>query len=263
METMKSKKVSFAAKIGGSNDDSVRQFNDLSRPTSPTSPALHSQRLVAQNLAGELELLDFINKSGTNVANFHLAIYIGMANAGLIFAILLLYGVGMLLKDYWQPIQWAILISMPLREVQGMVVHFWEPPLQMGFVETLVAVPCAMVNALMETAHDAHGAYLVLSGSGLHPPRIVTFSQLCKWLLSFGMCTLGLEYFGFVPILAFIILGIAGYLFVVNLLPIATEAFPMRAPRAGERRSSAARLFEWTVQPIVRATRCNYCFHEW
>lgn len=82
-----------------------------------------------------------VNPTSLNVNNAQLAMYIAMAHAGLVLSILVFFGIGLLLKGYWKPIQWAVLISMPLREIQSVLVGFWQEPLQTGILETILAVP--------------------------------------------------------------------------------------------------------------------------
>lgn len=104
---------------------------DMEQPTQPkTAQKSRSERFD-----------QIVNPSTLNVDNAQLAMYIAMAHAGLVLSILVLFGIGLLLKGYWKPIQWAVLISMPLREIQGVLVGFWQEPLQTGILETLLAVP--------------------------------------------------------------------------------------------------------------------------
>lgn len=206
------------------------------------------------NLVGPILSKKKINAEG----NFQLAISIGMVHAGLVLAISILYGVGLLLQDYLKPIFWAFLISMPLRELQGVIVNFWERPLQSGSAETILAIPVALFYTLIETTHDLHEVYLKLSkGRGLATPsKAVTFSKLFRWLLSFGICTLVYESLGPLPLLILIGVGYTSFWSIIKLFPKFKEVFfPMTTSRIGQRRSSAAKFILWTLHPVVRATR--------
>lgn len=206
------------------------------------------------NLNGPKSSKEKINAEG----NFQLAISIGMVHAGLVLIILICYGVGLLLQDYLKPIFWAFLISMPLRELQGVVVNFWERPLQSGFVETALAIPVALFYTLIETTHDLHEVYSKLSGGGslATPPKAVTFSKLFQWLLSFGICTLVYESLGPLPLLILIGVGYTSSWSIIRLFPKFKEVFfPMTTSTIGKRRSSATKFILWTLHPVVRATR--------
>ncbi|KAL6139556.1 hypothetical protein ACLB2K_057860 [Fragaria x ananassa] len=83
-----------------------------------------------------------------------IGMYVALAHAGLAFSLALLYGVTKLLGGYWRPIQWAILCSMPLRELHTALVSFWSDSLNLGLLETLFAIPCAAVRATTASLVD-------------------------------------------------------------------------------------------------------------
>ncbi|XP_038989818.1 transmembrane protein 245-like isoform X2 [Phoenix dactylifera] len=123
-----------------------------------------------------------------------LALYIAMAHAGLALSLALLYGLTRLLRDYWRPILWALLCSMPLRELHTAIVSFWSHPLRLGLLETLLAIPLAAFRSAASSLIDSHAAVLRL----LHrrapllptPTAPVGFSKLMQWLVSFGLFVL-------------------------------------------------------------------------
>ncbi|KAJ3694742.1 hypothetical protein LUZ60_000119 [Juncus effusus] len=108
-----------------------------------------------------------------------LALYIAMAHAGLALCLLTLYGLYLLLSDFLRPIQWAILCSIPLREVQSYLVSFWDPPLKRGIIPTLLALPLALVQSSFATSADARAAILRRK-----LPPSPSFPRLLRWLLS-------------------------------------------------------------------------------
>ncbi|KAF3331395.1 Transmembrane protein 245 [Carex littledalei] len=108
-----------------------------------------------------------------------LAVYIAMAHAGLALCLVTMYGLYLLLSDFLRPIQWAILCSIPLREVQDAVVSFWDPSLKQGVVATLLALPAAAFRSSAMTLADARAAIL------RRPlPSSPSFPRLLRWLLS-------------------------------------------------------------------------------
>ncbi|XXG79714.1 hypothetical protein AAC387_Pa09g0727 [Persea americana] len=143
-----------------------------------------------------------------------LAIYIAMAHAGLAFSLALLYGLARLLQEYWRPIQWAILCSMPLRELQTALVGFWSHPLQMGLLETILAVPLAVVRIATGSLIDSQAAFVrLLRRRGSPGPcgDCIGFSKLMRWVVSFGLFVLAHERFGAAAVPAFVIPGFIAY----------------------------------------------------
>ncbi|KAL2611246.1 hypothetical protein R1flu_022938 [Riccia fluitans] len=186
-----------------------------------------------------------------NEANFQLAIRIAMAHAGLALVVLVLYGVGCLLKDFWKPIQWAVLCSMPLREVQEALVEFWSEPLQMGFVESLVAPPIAIYKALVGTVLDARDGLMSFVGKGEGQPKPVGFAKLFQWLVSFAFFTLGLEYLGRANLSLLAFVGLLMYAAGTGLeVGHIAGAISQNGGQVGGRMS----WVKWAVGPIRRAS---------
>ncbi|CAM6105704.1 unnamed protein product [Calypogeia fissa] len=188
--------------------------------------------------------------------NFQLAIYIAMAHAGLALVVLIIYGLGRLLKDVWEPIQWAVLCSMPLREVQEALVTFWKEPLRQGLVESVVAAPIALYKALVGTLLDAREGALRFVGKGhsFGDPRPVGFAKLFQWLVAFGFFTLGLDIFGPANLSLVAFVGLLMYAggtgFEVSQL---TTAFSQN----GRLRRDDGELkgLNWVLGSITRASR--------
>jgi predicted PurR-regulated permease PerM len=106
-----------------------------------------------------------------------LALYIAMAHAGLATALLVLYGLYLLLADFLRPLQWALLCSVPLRETQRTLVAFWEPPLRAGLGAAVLALPLAALRSSAATLADARAALL------RRPlPPSPAFPRLLRWL---------------------------------------------------------------------------------
>ncbi|KAF8378230.1 hypothetical protein HHK36_029569 [Tetracentron sinense] len=142
-----------------------------------------------------------------------LAIYIAMAHAGLALSLALLYSLTKLLQEYWRPIQWAILCSMPLRELQTALVRFWSHPLKLGLPETLIAIPVAVLRSTTGSLIDSHVAVLRLLRN--RPPVLrdekIGFSKLMQWLVSFALFVLVYEKIGAFAVPAFAIPCLIGY----------------------------------------------------
>lgn len=132
-----------------------------------------------------------------------LALYIAMAHAGLAFSLLLLYGLYRLLHDFVRPLQWALLCSIPLRELQRALVAFWSPPLRLGLAPTLLAIPSALLGASADTLSDLRTAILRRK---IRPSSKVGFSRLIRWLVSFWVFVISYENLG--PVAAFGLLAL-------------------------------------------------------
>ncbi|KAH9323157.1 hypothetical protein KI387_017796 [Taxus chinensis] len=150
----------------------------------------------------------------TQNPELRLALYIAMAHGGLIFLLAAFYGLSKLLEEYWTPIQWAILCSMPLREIQGALVNFWTEPLKLGLFETLLALPVAVYDAMAGTLADLRYA---VARKKLKPSytasfeQKVGFSKLLRWMLSFGIFVLTYERLGVAAWPIFLLTGFILY----------------------------------------------------
>ncbi|CAD5184303.1 unnamed protein product [Musa acuminata subsp. malaccensis] len=160
-----------------------------------------------------------------------LALYIAMAHAGLALSLLLIYGLYRLFHDFVRPLQWALLCSIPLRELQRAVVAFWSPPLRLGLVPALLAVPAALLRASADTLSDLRAALLRRK---LRPSSKDGFSILTRWLLSFWVFVISYEQLGPLATVA---------LFAFGLLlasPTATSAVKNAIFVAGWSKSSSS-----------------------
>ncbi|XWS32725.1 hypothetical protein CRYUN_Cryun22dG0014600 [Craigia yunnanensis] len=148
----------------------------------------------------------------SNDPSVRMAMYVAMAHAGLALTLTLLFGLTKILQNYWRPIQWALLCSMPLRELQTLIVSFWSHPLSLGLFETLIAIPIAILRATTASLLDSHAAFLRLLScrSSSSPPlqpsvgrrqkTRVGFSKLMQWLVTFGLFVIVYEKIGFFSI---------------------------------------------------------------
>ncbi|XP_047043628.1 uncharacterized protein LOC124647795 [Lolium rigidum] len=133
-----------------------------------------------------------------------LALYIAMAHAGLATALLVLYGLYLLLADFLRPLQWALLCSIPLRETQRALVAFWEPPLRAGLSATVLALPLAALRSCAATLADARAALL-----RRRLPPSPSFPRLLRWLVSSFLFLLLLERLGTAAALVILALSLA------------------------------------------------------
>lgn len=179
----------------------------------PVSPQINMTNKYSDAQSTTVE--DLIEEKGTwtlNPGNFQLAMYVAMAHGILGALVLLMYGIWMLLDDYRKPIQWAILCSMPLREIQRTLVRFWEKPLKQGIVQTIWAIPSALCKAFIGTMMDARiGIHYVQGRSQVKHRRKVDFSTLMQWLVSFAVLTLGYEFLGPAPLVTAAFVGMLVY----------------------------------------------------
>ncbi|KAF4373284.1 hypothetical protein G4B88_007297 [Cannabis sativa] len=135
-----------------------------------------------------------------------IAMYVAMAHAGLALSLALLYFVTKLLEGYWRPIQWAILCSMPLRELRTALVSFWSRSLRIGLFETLIAVPVAALRAATDSVVNSQAAFFgFLRQSETRSREKVGFFKLVQWLISFALFIIVYEYIGLVSVPVFCI----------------------------------------------------------
>ncbi|XP_031479226.1 uncharacterized protein LOC116250036 [Nymphaea colorata] len=162
---------------------------------------------------------EIMNSSIRNNPLVRLALYIALAHAGLALLLVLLYASAKLLEEYWRPIQWAVLCSMPLREIQTALVRFWTHPLQLGLFETVLAIPVAVFRSATATIIDSQIALLRLLPQRhrfIHllddePGDRIGFSKLNQWLVSFGLFVFANERFGIGAIPMFAFVGFMAY----------------------------------------------------
>ncbi|XP_028772365.1 uncharacterized protein LOC114729522 [Neltuma alba] len=135
-----------------------------------------------------------------------IAMYVAMAHAGLALSLAVLYGVTKLLQNYWRPILWAILCSIPLRELHTALVSFWSHSLNLGLLHALLAIPLSALNVTCSSLIDSHAALLrLLRYPSPLPQSKFGFSKLMQWLISFGLFIVLYERIGSFSVPAFLI----------------------------------------------------------
>ncbi|KAE9598557.1 hypothetical protein Lal_00021093 [Lupinus albus] len=142
-----------------------------------------------------------------------LALYIAMAHAGVAFTIFILFTATKLLEAYLRPLQWAVICSIPLRNIQQTLFCFWSEPLRLGLTETLLAVPVAVFRVFVGTLVEVREAVLRVL---LRKPRKRSeslrkkrsgFSKMLRLLVSFGIFIVAYERLGWVGALSLLGLG--------------------------------------------------------
>ncbi|MCO5556494.1 hypothetical protein L7F22_010043 [Adiantum nelumboides] len=206
------KAISFSLPQSPSFATQGHQSNLLDEITVPSEKSKPNKYIDAQSTSIEDPQEENGSSWTLNPENFQLAMYVAMAHGILVLLVLLLYGVWMLLDDYRKPIQWAILCSMPMREIQRTLVQFWEKPLKQGLVQTICAIPFALFKAFIGTVMDARIGLHYLQGRSLvKHRRPVGFLTLMQWLVSFAIFTLGYELFGPAPLVTTAFVGMLLY----------------------------------------------------
>ncbi|KAK8936355.1 hypothetical protein KSP39_PZI013887 [Platanthera zijinensis] len=125
-----------------------------------------------------------------------LALYIAMAHAGLAFSLLLFYGLYRLLNDFIRPLQWALLCSIPLREIQEALVCFWSDPLRHGLLPTLLAAPAAIFRASADTLSDVRSLLLRRPLRPSSSGSRFGFNRLLRWLACFWLFLISFDHLG-------------------------------------------------------------------
>ncbi|KAJ6809167.1 transmembrane protein 245-like [Iris pallida] len=169
---------------------SLRRPSDSLPPTRPSSP--RHQRNPNPNSSSS-------NPDETLTLDPHarLALYVAMAHAGLALSLLLLYGLYRLLHSYLRPLQWALLCSIPLRQIQTLLVDFWSKPLSLGLLPTLLALPSAALRSSSQTLSDLRSLLFIRhlrnKTSAVASPAAGSgdggggFPRLMRWLASFSL----------------------------------------------------------------------------
>ncbi|CAM8978767.1 unnamed protein product [Rhodiola kirilowii] len=184
----------------------------LSRAPSPipSSPSRLPPKLPTLSQSPQLDDNNNSN-SLSDDPQVRLALYISMTHAGLLFALLVVYGLYKLMEDFLRPIQWAVLCSIPLRGIQQTLEAFWYKPLRLGLLETVFAVPVAVFRAFVATITDVKDVgYSIFYrrkriGGGRRTRK--GFSKLLRWLVSFWVFVIVFETIGVLASLGLLVLG--------------------------------------------------------
>ncbi|KAJ7974637.1 Transmembrane protein [Quillaja saponaria] len=144
--------------------------------------------------------------------HIRIAMYVAMAHGGLALSLALLFGVAKLMQNFWRPIQWAILCSIPLRELHTALVSFWSHSLNLGLFETLTAIPIWALNVTTSSLMDSQSAFLrLLRYRPSVCKKTIGFSKLMQWLISFGLFIVLYERIGLMSIPTFVFTCFIGY----------------------------------------------------
>ncbi|XP_058208600.1 uncharacterized protein LOC131321718 isoform X2 [Rhododendron vialii] len=126
-----------------------------------------------------------------------LALYTATAHAGLALTLFLLYNIYNPLGEYLEPIQWAVLCSIPLRGIQRALVLFWSEPLRLGFTETFLAIPVALLKAILSTLVNVRDLWFSVvlhqTTSKFSGQSKNGFAKVIQMLLSFGVFVITYE----------------------------------------------------------------------
>ncbi|KAK7289604.1 hypothetical protein RIF29_03358 [Crotalaria pallida] len=173
-----------------------------------------------------------------------LALYIAMAHAGVAFAIFILFTATKLLEAYLRPLQWAVLCSIPLRNIHQALFSFWSEPLRLGLTETLLAVPVTVFRVFVGTLVEVREAVLRFL---FRKPRKVSdnlrnkrsgFSNMLRLLVSFGIFIIAYERLG-----GFGALSLLGLGFVFSSNNVASTMSALSSFRSNSFRRSAITAF--------------------
>lgn len=156
--------------------------SDVQSPQEPTTPPETNQN----------------NPSGDPLVR--LALYTATAHAGLALTLFLLYNIYNLLGEYLQPIQWAVLCSIPLRGIQRALVRFWSEPLRLGFTETFLAIPVVLLKAILSTLVNVRDLWFSVvlhqTTSKFSGQSKNGFAKVIQMLFSFGVFVIAYEQTG-------------------------------------------------------------------
>ncbi|OIW09501.1 hypothetical protein TanjilG_11623 [Lupinus angustifolius] len=186
-------------------------WQDMFRSASTRKPASAPHTHAPPKPPSPTDPDDTITFSGD--PQVRLALYIAMAHAGVAFTIFILFTATKLLEAYLRPLQWAVLCSIPLRNIQQTLFCFWSEPLRLGLTETLLAVPVSVFRVFVGTLVEVREAVLRVL---LRKPRKRSeslrkkrsgFSKMLRLLVSFGILIVAYERLGWVGALSLLGLG--------------------------------------------------------
>ncbi|KAK1406937.1 hypothetical protein QVD17_38546 [Tagetes erecta] len=169
-----------------------------SPPPPPPSPAPAPSPAPEPSLSGDPQV--------------RLALYIAMAHAGFAFTFFIFFGVYKLLEQYLRPILWAVLCSIPLRNIQQTLVSFWSEPLSLGLTETILAVPVSLFRVFIGALAEIKGIVYTIVRIKTKKHEVMKrkrsrFSILLRWLLSFWVFVMVYEQFGGFGAVSLLVLG--------------------------------------------------------